>query len=170
MTQGKEIQVSNSIITVTHVHFSSSLGFDEFTLRFEKSLGRHDLGAYQDLLKDPTKIKEVEKIIEAQAGRSGFMIFVVLDHGSLLEIKGAPQTAKQYVIGNPLYAARMTAHDIRAALYAPLRVLVYEDSQHKTQIEYDLPSSLFGQFNNSEVNFVAKELDFKLETLIKESM
>jgi hypothetical protein len=48
--------------------------------------------------------------------------------------------------------------------------LVYEDSQHKTQIEYDLPSSLFGQFNNSEVNVVAKELDLKLETLIKESM
>jgi uncharacterized protein (DUF302 family) len=170
MTQGNEIQVSDSIINVTHVQYLSSVGFDGFTSRFESLLGKHDVTAYQNLLKDPKKIQEVENIIEGQAGQSGFMIFAVLDHGSLLEIKGVQQKAKQYVIGNPLFAARMTEHEIRSALYAPLRVLVYEDSEHKTLIEYDLPSRLFGQFNNPEVDLVAKDLDLKLETLIKDSM
>jgi hypothetical protein len=40
----------------------------------------------------------------------------------------------------------MTQHDIRASLYAPLRVLIYENEEGKTCVEYDKPSSLFGQF------------------------
>jgi uncharacterized protein (DUF302 family) len=63
----------------------------------------------------------------------------------------------------------MTEHDIRAALYAPLRVLVYEDADSKLQVEYDLPSTLFGQFRNSQVDAVAKELDDKLAMLVQAS-
>jgi uncharacterized protein (DUF302 family) len=36
---------------------------------------------------------------------------------------------------------QMTQHDIRAGLYAPLRVLVYENDDGKTCVEYDKPSS-----------------------------
>jgi uncharacterized protein (DUF302 family) len=86
-----------------------------------------------------------------------------------LNIKGAPQKARQYVLGNPLYAARMTQHDIRAGLYAPLRVLIYVDNAGATCVEYDLPSSLFGQFENDKVREVAAELDRKLSALIEQS-
>ena len=60
----------------------------------------------------------------------------------------------------------MTRHDIRAALYAPLRLLVYEVDNRTTKIEYDQPSSLFGQFDNLEVTAVARSLDIKLANLI----
>jgi uncharacterized protein (DUF302 family) len=73
-----------------------------------------------------------------------------------LNLKGKPCKAKQYVIGNPLVAIQMTIHIIRAALYAPLRIVVYEDEH------YDLPSSLFGQFDNDAILQVAKGLDEKL--------
>ncbi len=53
------------------------------------------------------------------------MIFSVFDHGAALNMVNARQKAKQYLMGNPLTAIRMTQRDIRAALYAPLRVLVY---------------------------------------------
>ena len=33
----------------------------------------------------------------------------------------------QYLVGNPLFAVQMTQHDIRPSLYAPLRVLIYEN-------------------------------------------
>jgi hypothetical protein len=52
------------------------------------------------------------------------MIFAAYDHGALLNIKSAPRKAKQYVVENPLIAARMTEYDVRAALFA-LRVPVY---------------------------------------------
>jgi len=63
----------------------------------------------------------------------------------------------------------MTRHDIRAGLYAPLRVFVYEADDRSTRIEYDRPSSLFGQFNNPEVTTVARSLDEKLANLIKKA-
>ena len=63
----------------------------------------------------------------------------------------------------------MTRHDIRAGLYAPLRLLVYEADDHSTYIEFDKPSSLFGQFDNPEVTVVARSLDEKLINLIKKA-
>ncbi len=158
-----------SEIIVTHKKYSSDARFEDFTRRFESRCGIHEGEAYAALLADPKKRERVEKIIGEQAGASGFMIFASYDHGALLNIKNAPRKAKQYVVGNPLIAARMTEHDIRAGLYAPLRVFVYEDADLKSQVEYDLPSTLFGQFHNSGVDSVARELDVKLESLIRES-
>ena len=79
--------------------------------------------------------------IEAMAGPSGFMLFATQDHGSLLRLAGQKRRAIQYVVGNPLFALQMTQHDIRASLYAPLRVLIYEDEEGQTCVEYDRPSS-----------------------------
>jgi uncharacterized protein (DUF302 family) len=161
--------VAMTIISVTHVNYSPKLSFEEFTANFEGQCGVHDSKAYQTLLSDPQKKNTAETVIGAQAGPSGFMIFATYDHGALLNTKNAPRKAKQYVVGNPLIAARMTEHDIRAALYAPLRVLVYEDADSKLHVEYDLPSTLFGQFHNPQVDAVAKELDVKLASLVETS-
>ena len=69
-------------------------------------------------------------------------------------------------MGNPLFAFQMTQHDIRASLYAPLRVLIYENDEGKTCVEYDKPSSLFGQFGNERIGPTAAMLDKKLEALV----
>jgi uncharacterized protein (DUF302 family) len=60
----------------------------------------------------------------------------------------------------------MTQHDIRAGLCAPLRVLIYEEEDGKTCLEYDRPSSLFGQFGNDRIGQTAAMLDRKLEALV----
>ena len=103
------------------------------------------------------------------AGPSGFMLFGTQNHGALLRLAGQKKKAVQYVVGNPLFALQMTQHDIRASLYAPLRVLVYEDGQGKTCVEYDRPSSLFGQFGNDRIAPTAAMLDNKLEALVAAS-
>ncbi len=64
----------------------------------------------------------------------------------------------------------MTQHDIRASLYAPLRVLIYENNEGITCVEYDKPSSLFGQFGNAKVTDVATMLDLKLEQLVAKAI
>jgi uncharacterized protein (DUF302 family) len=60
----------------------------------------------------------------------------------------------------------MTEHDIRAGLYAPLRLLVYENEVGKTCLEYDKPSSLFGQFGNEQNTPTAGMLDQKMQALV----
>jgi uncharacterized protein (DUF302 family) len=74
--------------------------------------------------------------------------------------------AVQYVVGNPLFALQMTQHDIRASLYAPRRVLLSENEEGKTCVEYDRPSLLFGQFGDDRIPSVASMLDRKLEDLV----
>jgi uncharacterized protein (DUF302 family) len=154
---------------VDHVAYVSNTGFDAFISRLETQLGRHDFSAYQRYLTNSSMAEEAERMLQRQEGSSGFMLFSFYDHGSLLSIKGTPRKARQYVLGNPLYAARMTQHDIRAGLYAPLRVLVYADESDRVHAEYDLPTTVFGQFQNDAITAVARELDNKLSALIESS-
>jgi uncharacterized protein (DUF302 family) len=152
-------------ITVEHVHVVTDKPFDNVTKAFEKQLGQFDPEVYKSLAAgaDPDKVREK---IEAMAGPSGFMLFKTSDHGGLLRMAAQKKKAMQYLVGNPLFAIQMTQHDIRASLYAPLRVLVYENDKGQTAVEYDKPSSLFGQFGNAKVTEVATMLDRKLEQLV----
>jgi uncharacterized protein (DUF302 family) len=54
-------------------------------------------------------------------------IFSGRDHGALLKIAGKARNAIQYDIGNPVTASLMTRHRLPAALYAPIRVVLYEN-------------------------------------------
>jgi uncharacterized protein (DUF302 family) len=153
-------------IEVRHMSLETNTDFERFTQNFEQSLGRFDPCLVADLETAP---EEAQKRLEKAAGEEGLMLFNIQDHGKLLNILGNPKKAKQYVLGNPLTAITMTRHDIRAGLYAPLRVFVYEADDHSTRVEFDQPSSLFGQFNNPEITSVAQSLDMKLANLIKKA-
>jgi len=98
------------------------------------------------------------------------MLFRSYNHGALLRLAGQHRRAIQNVVGNPLFALEMTQHEIRDSLYAPLRVLIYEDGSGKTCVEYDKPSTLFGQFGNAQATEVARMLDRKLEDLVRRSI
>ena len=43
-----------------------------------------------------------------------------------LSVAGGAKNAIQYEIGNPITASNMTRHHVGAALYAPLRVALFE--------------------------------------------
>jgi uncharacterized protein (DUF302 family) len=157
--------MNDSRFTVDHVRLRTDKPFEEVARAFERQLGRFDPDVYKSLAAsgdaEGTRAK-----IEAMAGPSGFMLFGTTDHGALLRLAGQKRKAIQYVVGNPLFALQMTQHDIRASLYAPLRVLLYENEDGKTCLEYDRPSSLFGQFNDDRIAPVTGMLDRKLEALV----
>lgn len=94
-------------------------------------------------------------------------IFLMRDHGMLLGIYGKRRKAVQYEIGNPLTASSMTCHQLAAANYAPLRVVLYEPDDGGSCIEYDLPSSLFGQFGDDRVTQVGRGLDDALDRVLR---
>jgi uncharacterized protein (DUF302 family) len=157
-----------SKITVDHVRVVADKPFERVTKALEQQLGQFNPEVYKSLAagEDPEKVRAK---IEAMVGPSGFMLFRTSDHGALLRLAGQKKKAIQYLVGNPLFAIQMTQHDIRAALYAPLRVLVYENDG-KACVEYDRPSSLFGQFGNAKVTEVATMLDRKLEQWVDKAI
>jgi uncharacterized protein (DUF302 family) len=158
-----------SRITVEHVRVVADRPVDKVTAALEQQMGKFDPEVYQMLVagENPDKVRAK---LEAMVGPSGFMLFRTSDHGALLRLVGQKKKAIQYLVGNPLFAVQMTQHDIRAGLYAPLRVLIYENDQGKTCVEYDRPSSLFGQFANAKVTAVATMLDQKLEQLVAKAV
>ena len=160
--------MTDSRFLVDHVRLATDKPFEEVARSLERQLGRFEPGVYQALAAGGDAEGARAKI-EAMAGPSGFMLFASHNHGALLRLAGQQRKAVQYVVGNPLFALQMTQHDIRASLYAPLRVLIYEDDEGKTCVEYDRPSSLFGQFGNDGINPTAAMLDRKLEALVAAS-
>ncbi len=108
---------------------------------------------------------ERERVKAARRNLPKLWIFSIRDHGSLTAANGLKSKAMQYEIGNPLTAERMTRYRLAAGLYAPLRVILYED-EGQAIFEYDLPSSLFGQFGDDRVTSVGLELDEELEATL----
>jgi uncharacterized protein (DUF302 family) len=163
---GKSLAISTSTVRVLHRSIAIDAEFELFTRALEKILGRFPEGVQQDIIQRP---QLAEQRLKAAEGAQELMIFFVFDHGAALNMVGARRNAKQYLIGNPLTAIQMSQHDIRAALYAPLRVLVYEQKTGQTIVEYDQASSLFGQFGRENVTRVALTLDTKLEQVIEQA-
>jgi uncharacterized protein (DUF302 family) len=151
-------------VLVEHVRVKTEKPFGEVAAALEARLGTFD-PAVLDQLRNGDAPEAVRARLEGMAGPSGFTLFRTNNHGALLRLAGQTKKAVQYLLGNPLSGIQMTQHDVRAGLYAPLRPLIYEDEEGKTCVEYDKPSSLFGQFGNANVTQVAVMIDRKLEQL-----
>jgi uncharacterized protein (DUF302 family) len=156
---------TSSTFTTSHVRVATAKDFGETRKIFEQQLGKFDSATLQSLLSQAGTKEEIVSRIETMMGSSGFTLFGTADHGSLLSRFGELKKAIQYVVGNPLIAVQMTRRNLAAGLYAPLRVLIYEEDG-KTFLEYDKPSSFFRQFEDAEIDAVASMLDEKLEALV----
>jgi len=146
--------LSENTIAVQHVKISLAQSFERAREAFESIVPQLDAGILV-LLRNG----EVERAREQLERGPELAIFQSRDHGSLLQIAGLARKALQYDVGNPLTASKMTRHQLAAAIYAPFRVVLYENEQGHAVFEYDKPSSLFGQFGDRRVTMVALELD-----------
>jgi uncharacterized protein (DUF302 family) len=164
MKSGDQIMsnhLASTKITVEHVTLFSTKSFEAVQSALEASVPVVDLN-YAKLLK-ADKVDEARDLLERQAPLS---IFGSRNHGDVLLTAGLSRKAIQYDIGNPLTAASMTRHDVSAALYAPIRVLLREDAEGGVAFEYDRPVSTFGQFENPQVDRVADEFDELLRSTL----
>jgi hypothetical protein len=105
---------------------------------------------------------DIERVNHEREHGPELSIFLFRDHGALLQIAGRARNARQYDIGNAITASLMTRHQLAAAQYAPIRVVLYENVVGHAVFEYDQPSSVFGQFDDEQVNVVARGLDAAL--------
>lgn len=112
--------------------------------------------------------EQVSEMIERNIGTSDFMLFNTVEHTPLLTLVGKQSRAVQYTAGNPLLTIQMSRLQPEAALYAPLRFVVYEDEAHNTFVAYDNFVSLLAQYQRAEIIKVAQMVEQKLETLIAE--
>lgn len=161
----KEFHVSSTSVTMEHVTIETTTSYPLAKSRLEAEVKRLD-ESYRSLLKE-NRIDELrQKLTEGQEP-DGLMIHYVAVHGDWLALEGGRRPGIVYHIGNILAAVQMTKLNFGAALYAPLRLDVYENAQGGTTFEYDKPSTQFGQFHNAAIDKVAQSLDDRLFRLIK---
>ncbi|BEU27484.1 DUF302 domain-containing protein [Paraburkholderia sp. 22B1P] len=157
-------QISSRPVQIIHISRALELPVADFISGFEKALGTLDRRVLALMRDDPGAAVHQ---IEAMQGPHGLMLFDKLDHGVLFAMAGGSRVAYRYHVGNPLVAWRMTSIDMRAALYAPLTVLIYGLEKTRTRVEYDLPSAVLGQFGNDDIRAIGLELDGKLAAVIE---
>src|SRR5262245_58245742 len=162
-------QTTQEKILIEHVRVKSGKPIGEVAAALEVWLGKFD-PAVLDQLRNGAEPEAVRARLEGMAGPSGFTLFRTSDYGALLRLAGQTKQAVQYQLGNILVAIQMMQHDVRVSLYAPARLLIYEDEEGQTCVEYDKPSSLFRQFANANVTEVAVMVDRKLEQLLADAM
>src|SRR5579863_9084284 len=165
MTQATtQNSITSQTIAVEHIRISSGRSFVEVRRKLEGTVPKLDTGIAEALRSgDQKRAKDYED------NGPRLSIFGERDHGALLQIAGSRRNAVQYDIGNPLTASMMTRHQLPAALYAPLRVVLFEDEQGRGVFEYDVPSSFFGQFGDERVTAVGRYLDVTLDAVLRDA-
>jgi len=148
-------------ISIEHVTITSERPFAEVRAALEANVSKFGVG-----MLDALSSRDLSRVRTYETSGPKLSLFLQRDHGALLESTGHPLNAIQYEIGNPVTATKMTRYNLGAALYAPLRVALYENRQGQGVFEYDRPSSLFGQFGDERVTKVGIELDHLLEELL----
>ena len=150
------ISTHRRTIEFIHVVMESTKSLDEVCRAFEACVPPLDAEILDVVQAAPT-----DRLLQRLEATPDLSIFLCRDHGRLLRLYGGERKAVQYEIGNPRTATSMTRYQPAAGLYAPLRVILYED-KGATRIEYDLPSSLFAQFGDDRVTAVGRQLDVKI--------
>jgi uncharacterized protein (DUF302 family) len=156
-------QVTSTPLLVEHIKIVSSKPYAEVKANVEK------LGRLDDRVRAFLKNNDIEGLraaLKEIAGADGLAIHYVALHGDLLALKGKRRELVAYYIGNVLSATEMTSVNPAAGLYAPLRVVVYANDQGGTTLEYDRPSSMFGQFKDPVIDEMGVSLDNRLLTFL----
>ena len=150
--------VTKKTVAVEHIRIESAKPYSDVRAALERSVPRLDPGLVKAL--DDGEVERAKRFKEQGPELS---IFLARDHWAMLKIAGKARNALQYNIGNPVTASLMTRHQLAAALYAPIRVVLYENDAGHGVFEYDRPSTTFGQFGDEQVTAVARGLDAAIE-------
>jgi uncharacterized protein (DUF302 family) len=151
--------------TVQHCEHVSRRSFDDVVAAYEAELGGVEDGVLAREVAAATSYADFETRIGAHEGSSGFMRFLVNDHGAWLAKTGVTAKIRAYTLGNPLVARTMITHDPGVGLNVPVRVVIFETASGEVRLAYDLPSSLMSRLNNKEISAAAIVLDAKLRAL-----
>ena len=152
-------KVSKTTLQVEHIRIDSNKSYAEAKTALDR-LPKFD--ARIRVLLQYGEFERVKKELENNQGDAHLIIFAAATHGDWIQILGERRNALQYVIGNVLIASQMTQYQLPAGLYAPLRVMLYENAEGTATFEYDRPSDLFGQFGDVRVTSVARTLDHQI--------
>src|ERR1700757_3413680 len=157
-------------IEIERFSLTSSKPFDQVVAAVNAGIGHPDMAEFTRSTREARSFDELKRTVEKGLTEAGLMLFMQLDHGAVVRKQTGSDTPKiiRFVIRNPLIMMEMAKHVPDAGSYAPVTVLVDEraDGVH---LSYDRMASLLASYESPGALAVARELDFKVEKLLRES-
>jgi uncharacterized protein (DUF302 family) len=151
---------------MTRIDIATRVAFDEFVAAFEKAAPPFDRERMRQIVAAGGSWDDVRAAVAKNAPNK-LMVYAKIDATELLGVAGHRTPAIEYLVGNHVIAETMFRHDPKALLYAPLRMLVYSDSDGNAIFTMDLPSNAFGSLGITEVTKVGEGLDRKVVNLLR---
>ena len=161
MTTTKRVEIERFSVT-------SSKPFEAVAAALEAAVGHPDMVEFVKATKDGRTFAELESTVHRGLGRTGLMMFMKLDQGAILRKETGLDTPKivRFLIGNPLTMKEMAKHVPDAGSYAPVTILVDERSDG-VHLTYDKMASFLAPYGNPDALAVARDLDSKVENLLR---
>jgi uncharacterized protein (DUF302 family) len=167
---GKAEFVDRRKIEIERISVSSSRPFEAVVAALTAAIGHPDMAKLSKAIDGAATFAELEGAVRQSLGKTDLMLFMQLDAGAVLRKESgrdAPKI-KRFLIGNPLIMNEMAKHVVDAASYAPVTVLVYDQSDG-VHLSYDTMASLLKPYANTQALAIARDLDTKIESLLHEA-
>src|SRR5437763_16339185 len=113
--------------TGVRLRFDSSKSFDEVLSALLADVGNKSLPINEIAAKFESW-DSYRKEIESHVAPSGFILFARIDHGASIKKVGIRTKALRLTIGTPTIAITMLRHDLTAGLFAPVELILLEES------------------------------------------
>ena len=157
-------------VEIERFSVTSSKPFESILQKLEAQIGHPDMNAFVKAVTAAESYGELEKIVQRAIGTSGLMEFIRFNLGEIIRKErgtGSPRILR-LVVGNPLIMKQMAVHVHDVASYAPVNILIDErpDGVH---LSYDRMASLLAPYGSADALAVARDLDSKIENLLRES-
>jgi uncharacterized protein (DUF302 family) len=157
-------------VNVQRWSITSRKPFDAVLAAVEEAIGRPNMVAFTEKVAAATTFEEMQNVINESVSEIGLMEFMRVDHGAILAKAGVDSDPKsvRVIMGNPLIMQSMARLVPDAGSYAPVTVHVDErvDGVH---LSYDRMASLLAPYGNSEALNIARDLDAKVENLLRQA-
>ena len=157
-----------SKLEIDRLSVTSSKSFEAVLAALKAAIGRPDMVEFTNAIRNAQTFAALERTVHQSLGNTGLMMFMEFDQGGILRKETGRDTPKivRFLIGNPLIMKEMVKHVPDAGSYAPVTILVDErpDGVHLT---YDTMASLLAPYQNAEALAVARNLDSKIENLLR---
>ena len=156
-------------VEVERFSLTCSKPFDTVLAALKSAVGQPDMVEFFKATRAANSFSDLERVVQSGLGRTGLMLFAEFDLGAVLRRETGSKTPKiiRLVVGNPLIMKEMVKHVPDAGSYAPVTVLIDErpDGVH---VSYDKMESYLAPYGNSDALAVARNLDAKVTTLLRE--
>ena len=154
---------------VERFSLTSSKPFDAVVAALKSAIGQPNMVEFFKETRATNSFPDLERVVRSGLGRTDLMLFAEFDLGDILRRETGYTTPRimRFVVGNPLIMKEMVKHEPDAGSYAPVTVLIDErpDGVH---ISYDKMESYLLPYGSSEALAVARSLDAKITTLLRE--